>query len=381
MLVMPSEILAQQRPNCFEVEGEIGKFRCGTNGTATSTVFAPGSRIIKPREFYKYEDEERQIVGPAINATAYALNFRQNRDRSELRFGGIGEVYRSWQEQSETRWETSSDTDAVGAITGITAGTDTYAVALAVEFFDEKFTFDGGNTDRSGFGISGSTVFSLGNGWTAYGSLQSIQSELDIERDTLFGNSSGGRDEFGRTGGKTDSSTFIATAGTGKVIEISPSWFGSLNAMIYYEHEKIDGYQERALEAVPEKFWNKGDPTIRFDSETKKSLQAQLGGELAYNLQKSGVSYTPSISAKYVHEFKDDARSITAVTSRKYNSNIGESPLSFETAEPDRNFFLIGLGLEIQPSTTWGFSTSYTRLIGHDYRDQEILAATLWIDF
>lgn len=124
----------------------------------------------------------------------------------------------------------------------------------------------------------------------------------------------------------------------------------------------VDGYSESGSAAAQS-----------IGAQSISSLQAGVGGRVNYLIRGRSVSVIPEARAAYRHEFLDDGRSISA------NLIDGGAPINMTTQDPQRDFALVGGGLNfIFHNATSAFVNYETQLGQSGFSMQTVTAGFRW---
>ena len=149
-----------------------------------------------------------------------------------------------------------------------------------------------------------------------------------------------------------------------------------------YRRTEIDGFHERRRLLS-------GDPTVLglpapgtgleliYNSQHENSLTSAIGiyGSMAINTG-FGV-LIPQTTLEYVHEFLDPQRKITF----RFRDDLNRTPFRFENEPPDRNYFNLGAGINLQLPHGFSPFVNYRSLVGYKDQSSHIVTAGLRIEF
>ena len=113
-------------------------------------------------------------------------------------------------------------------------------------------------------------------------------------------------------------------------------------AGLQYVHLSVDGFKE------------KGAPLLALDvdSQTMTSLLGRVGGRLNFTAPMGGTNtFSADLHAALQHEFKNNSRDIRATF-----IGMGTDAFSVKTSDPNRNSFLLGVGLNFNFGRTAVFA-------------------------
>jgi len=273
-----------------------------------------------------------------------------------------------------TRFETGFEQHTAGTTVGVDysfGGRAVLGMALnyAHEFGD--FAGVGGGFSNDGFGVTlYGTIAPIKNlfidGFVGY-----TRKEYSINRRIYFEIPSGGgaptpRAGLGRIDGDTHSNEFNIGTAIGYDFVLKNVTVGPRVGVNYLDR-RIAGYQESGGTGLE----------LIYDDQNISSLTTTAGlfASIAINT-KWGV-LVPQATAEYVHEFLNDQRSVRF----QFVDTINRLRFLFQTDEPDRNFFNLGIGaVFVLPG---GMSTfvNVRELVGYSTRRATNVTAGLRLAF
>jgi uncharacterized protein YhjY with autotransporter beta-barrel domain len=101
-----------------------------------------------------------------------------------------------------------------------------------------------------------------------------------------------------------------------------------------------------------------------YPEQTTTSLTGTLGTRASYRNSFTWGAIVPSVRAAYVHEFRDNARTVSP--------RLAVSPsteFAFRTDSPDRNYYVGGAGATIETGRGTQFFVDYEKRAGHSFID------------
>jgi hypothetical protein len=87
---------------------------------------------------------------------------------------------------------------------------------------------------------------------------------------------------------------------------------------------------------------------------------------------QKGFQLTPTIFGDYIHEFKNDSRTINAEFAG-FATNLEP----YKTNKPDRDYFVLGGSLNLLTNTGWSGSIGVSTWLGHSYRSEQVITLGL----
>ncbi len=135
--------------------------------------------------------------------------------------------------------------------------------------------------------------------------------------------------------------------------------FGPVTSM-QYTYLGVQGFNETGADALD----------LGVGGYSSSSLLYSLGAQAAYRWEiTKNFALTPMISANWQHEFLQNAYPINAA----FNTGGPSSPFSFQTAQPQQDFFYAGAGLGLDFGGAWEVSFFYNAAAGNqDLTSQNI---------
>ena len=115
---------------------------------------------------------------------------------------------------------------------------------------------------------------------------------------------------------------------------------------------------------------------MTFDAQKITSLTGTLGTRASYRSSFTWGAIVPSIRAAYVHEFKDNARTVTS------SLNINPSTqFAFRTDAPDRSYYLSGVGATAEVGRGTQLFVDYEKRSGHRFIETWAASAGVILEF
>lgn len=175
-------------------------------------------------------------------------------------------------------------------------------------------------------------------------------------------------DETLRVKGNADGSRINLSLGSGYSFNFDSVQIG-VNALLESDRTVVDAHSLSSESGA-----------LDVEEDERKRLTFSLGGEASKVFGLSAGVFIPSVFANWVHEFKDDSRTINGFV-RPNSLGIEEGLITVVTPKPDRNYFNVGANLvAILPN---GFSAyiDYQRNIGQDNLDYWLLTIGGRVEF
>jgi uncharacterized protein YhjY with autotransporter beta-barrel domain len=121
-----------------------------------------------------------------------------------------------------------------------------------------------------------------------------------------------------------------------------------------------------------------GNTSLEFfyPEQNTYSLTSTLGGRASYRSPFTWGAVTPSIRASYIHEFRDNARTI----SPSLVSNPA-TVFAFRTDDPDRNYYVGGASVTVEAGRGTQFFIDYEQRWGHKFIDTWAASLGMILEF
>jgi uncharacterized protein with beta-barrel porin domain len=255
---------------------------------------------------------------------------------------------------------------------GLTAGADyrvnskftvggllTYS-DLDTDFDSTQYTVSGGGVDSDGWGLSAFGTYNhemfYVDGLIGYGRM-----DYDVKRSVFYvpgpdaeGTAEDGAPRAFNAKADTDSDDFVASLGIGHDGSRGALNYGPFARLTYYKID-IDGYREKGTGAT--------EFALAVDDQDVESLTTSIGGRVSYSISRSFGVVLPYARAEWIHEFDNDARTVSATYVHDPNSTL----LAARTNDPDRDYGFLGVGVSAVMPHGYQLFVDYQGLVG--YRD------------
>ncbi len=134
---------------------------------------------------------------------------------------------------------------------------------------------------------------------------------------------------------------------------------------INYLETNIDGYSEKGGDGF----------ALSYDDQNISSVVTNLDLSALYTKTFTWGALIPKGRFSYIHEFKDDERSISG-----FLSQLPSGTISIDTDNPDRNYYIGGVGASVVMHRGLQLFINYNKLWGHDFLDIWTISGGLRIE-
>ncbi len=195
-------------------------------------------------------------------------------------------------------------------------------------------------------------------GWNDYDQQRNVAYQLpDADIQQRFGSNYGGQQ-------------FFADLGVGYQFH-RDQWTFNPEIRLSYLNLQVDSYQEHADADGPGSAW-----AVAIDEQKLQSLTSRLGGKINYLIDQPWGALQPQVEFNWLHEFKDNANSITG---HFVEGATGPDSLFYLlTDTPTQNYFELGLGLSARFNKGPNFLIQYRTLLNYDVQQNAITAQLRW---
>ena len=237
-------------------------------------------------------------------------------------------------DQDGSRREDAFDLTSGGVVVGVDQWLGERAiVGAAFQYERRDLEFDSNGR------VSRGEVESNAYGLSLYGSLDTelvrldgvasfVHSDLKQERRLLSQTTGYGLNRTARS--DTSSQTYSAALTASRDF-VRDAFVLTPFAELGYQAVRINGFAETGS----------GGLNLRVDPQDVHSLQSWLGLRLSYALSTEVGVLLPQLRAGWRHEYLDDDRDIDA----RFLLDTSSTDVSPQTDDPDRDFFVVGVGL------------------------------------
>jgi len=264
----------------------------------------------------------------------------------------------SFGDKDDTVLETGFDFDTYG----ITAGFDyrfsnNMFAGLAIGYgsSESDFNFNGGELESEGYTLSGFTSYNVDNVYVD--AIASIgRSDHDSDRNIIINTSSLSISEIAR--GSTDGDQMSLGIESGINFE-NDGWVITPNVTALYSDVDIDGFAENGANGLG----------LFYGDQGIESLTLSAGLAAAYNYSTSWGVLRPNFRADFVRELEDDAQLINvrfASDPFTDDPSVPAAPITITTEAPDKDYFLLGIGVSAQFQSGLSGFIDWQSLQGYD---------------
>ncbi len=276
-------------------------------------------------------------------------------------------------ERDQSAFETGFEQDLYGATFGADYRySDQVTAGLALGYSDSDADFDAraGELDTENISLIAYGNFRpsddlylnayLGYAWLDFDSTRNINYTLTSSPPPMV---IGTVSEVAN--GKTDGDQWFGGVNLG-YDRVYGQWTLSPQASIDFIETDIDSYTESGG----------GGLAQSYRDQSISSLTGSLGAQVSYALSRSWGVLLPQARVHYVHEFDDDARTLTS----SFVQDSGATSLSYSTDDPDRNYFTAGVGATAVLANGVMPFIDYQALLGHDFIDEQVITIGIRIE-
>jgi outer membrane lipase/esterase len=274
--------------------------------------------------------------------------------------------------KDNTRFETGFDQHTAGTTVGLDysfRGRAIVGVALsyAHEFGDFNGVNGGFDNDRYGINFYGSVV-PLDNffvdGFIGYTRKEySFDRHVNLQLPTVGGTE---RVALGRIDSDTSADEFHVGATVGYDFIVRNFTVGP-RVGVNYSDTRIASFHERGDTGIE----------LRYDNQNIVSLTTSAGIFASMAISTGFGVLVPQVTAEYVHEFLNDQRSVGFT----FVNTPSRPRFLFQTDEPDRDFFNIGIGTVLVLPGGKTVYVNVRQLLGYDTRSATTVTAGLRVPF
>lgn len=371
MKTQPHLLLALALPAALIVNGEAAAVECDATGNAVDGFTCqPAGPVAVGAVFSTSASDARRNVSLALVSE---LLEEEGEDAGSGSGDGPPIDVFATLVYGDKDYETVSvpgfNSNSWGGVVGVDYRTPEYVVGAALDYSQEDANFDNNagsqDTDELGFQLFANYTPASVKG--LFLSAAARYSSLDIDTTRTFLTAVGAQtdNKLNQASGSTDGSTFGLLGGAGYSWPLQRNTSLDVSAWLSWKDYKIDGYQESGAAAQG------GDSetgNLRYDDDNYSTLDGILTAELAHSIPISNGVLTPRASASYIHQFESDTRTINAVLADQPDQRI-----SFRTNEADRNYFRLGASLTAAFNGGTTVYLTYSGMVGHDWRNENLV--------
>ena len=136
-----------------------------------------------------------------------------------------------------------------------------------------------------------------------------------------------------------------------------------------YLSADFDSFREKGISGLE----------LEYDKDSRVSFQSKLGLQASMPISTSFGVVVPQIRGDWIHEYSDNQRSVSV----RFRQDLRDNPatFSFQTDEPDRDYFEISAGLLVALPQSIQVFGNYRTLQGHDFVDSYSATAGFRVEF
>lgn len=285
-------------------------------------------------------------------------------------------------EKDKTAREQGFDFDSWSLVSGVDYRfSDRFVLggAFGYAMTNSSIENNAGDVDLDGFGLSVYGTYTVGEMYFDFIAGYGIK-DFDTKRNVQYAVAAktGGTTTVNQSfSGNTDSTDIDLSLGGGYNLILGA--FGiTPYARIGYLRSDIDGY----IESLDGSNTAAGfGLALAVDDQEVESLATNLGVNLTRNFNTSKGVLTPYLRADWEHEFKNDARNITARFATVRSDFNALNSITIPTDEPDRDYFNLGAGTSFLMPGGYLIFLDYNTLLGYEDLSVHNVVAGLRIEF
>jgi len=231
--------------------------------------------------------------------------------------------------------------------------TDNFLLGVAFNYLSTNIDFDstsfvgspaGGGIDTHGFGFAIYGTYYIASQFYIDGIANFGWNHYDTDRRIIYaipatdrtGNLIAGTTTVNQSAqGDTHGNQYAFSVGAGYDWNIQGVTITPFERLEYTKLH-VDGFQEDISNTA-----NGFGLALAFERQNIESLVNVLGVQASYAISTGIGVLLPQVRFEWRHEFKDDARTLTA----RFVNDPARTPLALVTDNPDRDFFNLGVGL------------------------------------
>jgi len=206
-------------------------------------------------------------------------------------------------------------------------------VGLAAQYFNSsaELTDAGSQLDANKFGITLYSTHFINDHWYIEGTLNNSLQQLDLKRQIDIPLASNPIKSI--ASGDTSSQQLGAYIGSGYDIPLLFGINSALSIGLAYSATNISEYSES----------NTDNLGLAIDSQSITSLTSYANAYLSRVFSTSLGVLIPQVSATWIHETDSESQEIVA----QFVDDASNTKFKFNTPEPDPNYFILGLDLQM----------------------------------
>ena len=268
-----------------------------------------------------------------------------------------------------TETENGFETDTIGINGGFSYRASPNVVLSAILDLsrdDSDFLENAGSLDNDGWGLTG--ILDWNNQANMYASIYLGVGEMDIDsvRNISY-------TLVTQAGTPEETLVTVDTTATGSTVRDHFSGGGvvgwlhdgdsfniDLSAGFHLIESDTDGYTEQGGDGLAQ--------VVSEQSQDSSVIRLTAGLQRAVSMNW-GV-FLPHLRLSYLHEMDQDSRLLSST----FVDDTGQFPIEYETDDPDRDYFDLGVGISAVFSGGNAVFLEYRSLFGHDFLEDDVIA-------
>jgi outer membrane autotransporter protein len=262
------------------------------------------------------------------------------------------------------------NSDRYGGVVGVDHSFDNIVLGATFEYYhtDADFKSSSGNFNTDSYGGSLYGSVSPQPNMFIDASIGYTHMDTTINRGVTFALVGAALAPLGNASGNPSSNQYRANISGGYDFVHGNITFGPRVGWAY-SRNKVDAFRETGSTGLE----------LAFGEQTYESLTSSVGGRATIAISTSFGVIVPQLSADYIHEFKDNQQTFTAHFVQDLNA--APTNLVFQTDEPDRNYYALGIGVVLGLPHGLSSFVNYRALVGDALKTTQTVTAGVRMEF
>lgn len=250
--------------------------------------------------------------------------------------------------------------------------TDQFLAGLALRYADSDYQYDRdrGNMTGESWGAIAYANWDFQNGFFIDGSLAYASNDYTLKRQIQYALSDQTIAQIAKS--NPSAALWGLDIGAGYTF-YREAWSFTPALRLSWLNNQVDSFREQMSNpSAPG-----GGFALAIDSQTYKSFTSDLGFQISRAISYTGGVLIPQLRFSWIHEFENDQQQVGAT----FVNDINSQPLFVLTAEPDENYFQLGIGLAAQLPKGRSFFVSFNTLLGYKDVTYSAVSAGVRLEF